>query len=492
MHNINQFMNKKYNLDYKVDPSFQCIKYVKAHNENNFTKHSYKDHIVRADLCSSLISILFNTNNIDTSLYSIKKFIDKSDDPAKLQFCIKIDNESNVTEEFLKKISKYKSNFIIISSPKGRGYLDLWQWINFLYKISSRKSKFVMNISDEMYVNEDKWDKLLEKYLNLTDDRIFRLRTSVYKNRNYSTLFECGYAPDTTAIYSRKYIELQGDFSPCFGPDNGQQFVAYYLATVNYPRHYQFLRDFVIETISFKGQGTNKGLEGESRNQRLVDNYLLWINMFKFKFQSIYLKRARKIQVEILKFNFPDLNIVDNIFKQRFELWYTDENNRTNIFLKLSYKISKIKHFWHNIGKINFFKWHTGYDRPLMDGVLAHTYVKVLKKFPKSKPQKKISDSILIRVIDDFIDESLKINKAINSRIGVLEEFKIIEFTIFFIGLILSTIIFVATFPSLKTNLLRLNQRFKIIKLKIHSRKNSFVISNNKIDQSKTIVIKGD
>ena len=50
MHNINQFMNKKYNLDYKVDPSFQCIKYVKAYNENNFTKHSYKDHIVRADL----------------------------------------------------------------------------------------------------------------------------------------------------------------------------------------------------------------------------------------------------------------------------------------------------------------------------------------------------------------------------------------------------------------------------------------------------------
>ena len=67
MHNINQFMNKKYNLDYKVDPSFQCIKYVKAYNENNFTKHSYKDHILRADFCSSLISILFNTNNIDTS-----------------------------------------------------------------------------------------------------------------------------------------------------------------------------------------------------------------------------------------------------------------------------------------------------------------------------------------------------------------------------------------------------------------------------------------
>lgn len=485
-------MDKKYNLDYKVDPTCQCIKYVKAHNENNFTKHSYKDHVIRADLCSSLISILFNTNNIDTSIYSIKKFIDKSDDPRKLQFCIKIDNEGNFTEEFLKKISKYQSNFVIISSPKGRGYLDLWQWINFLYKISSKKSKFVMNISDEMYVNEDKWDMLLEKYLNLTDDKIFRLRTSVYKDRNYSTLFECGYAPDTTAIYSRKYIELQGDFSPCFGPDNGQQFVAYYLSTINYPRHYQFLRDFVIETISFKGQGTNKGLKGDSRNQRLADNYLLWINMFKHEFQSNYLKRARKIQVEILKQNFPDLDIVDNIFKQRFEIRYADENNRINIFLKLSYKISKIKHFLHNIRRINFFKWHTGYDRSLIDGILAHIYVKALKKFPKSKPPKKISDPILIRVIDNFLKKSLKIKKLINSRIGILTEFKIIEFTIFIITLILSIVIFVVTFPSFKTNLLEINRRFKIINLKFYSRKISFIISNNKIDQSKTVVIRGD
>ena len=58
------------------------------------------------------------------------------------------------------------------------------------------------------------------------------------------------------------------------------------------------------------------------------------------------------------------------------------------------------------------------------------------------------------------------------------------------IAIILLIVIFVATFPSFKTNLLILNQRFKIIK--IYSRKNSFIISNNKIDQSKTIVIRGD
>ena len=119
-----------------------------------------------------------------------------------------------------------------------------------------------------MYVEEYNWDGALEKYIHYFEDNIFRLRTSVYKNRNYTDLYECGYAPDTTAIYSRKYLEVQGDFSPCFGPDNGQQFVAYYLSKINLPRHYQFSRDIVINEISFLGQGTNAGLSDSQKNKR--------------------------------------------------------------------------------------------------------------------------------------------------------------------------------------------------------------------------------
>ena len=122
---------------------------------------------------------------------------------------------------------------------------------------------------------------------------------------------------------------------------------------------------------------------------------------------------------------------------------------------------------------------------------MAHSCVKVLK-ISKVKTTKKISDPLLIRVIDNFPKKSLKIKKLINSRIGILTEFKIIEFTIFTITLILSIVIFVVTFPSFKTNLLKINQRFKIINLKFYSRKISFIISNNKIDQSKTVVIRGD
>ena len=39
------------------------------------------------------------------------------------------------------------------------------------------------------------------------------------------------------------------------------------MATLNYPRHFQFSRDYVINSISFAGQGTNKGLEGPKKGK---------------------------------------------------------------------------------------------------------------------------------------------------------------------------------------------------------------------------------
>ena len=68
---IQTFKNRKdlpkelYNLDYKPSPTKDCQKYIKSYNQKKFTKHIYTDSIIRGDYCSCLISILFNTNNID-------------------------------------------------------------------------------------------------------------------------------------------------------------------------------------------------------------------------------------------------------------------------------------------------------------------------------------------------------------------------------------------------------------------------------------------
>jgi hypothetical protein len=282
----NKYIIKEFDLNYQVDPSVNSIKFIKSSDDTEFTSHLYGDSIVKGNYADTLISVIFNTNNINNTKKIIEKFINNSIDSSNIQFCIKIDNDDqNFVDSVLENLSNFKANFIIIASPKGRGYIDLWQWINFLYHQSSKNSYFLLNISDEVHINTNRWDEKLEKYKKLFEDDIFRLRTSVYKNRNYNNIDECIYAPDTTAIYTRKYIATQGDFCPCFGPDNGQQIVAYYLAKLNYPRHTQFLRDYSINDINFTGEGTNIGLSEKATMKRVVINYIMWKWTHKYKIQ---------------------------------------------------------------------------------------------------------------------------------------------------------------------------------------------------------------
>lgn len=484
-------MKDNFDLNFTVDPSHDCVKFVKSANQMSFTQHSYGDVILRSNFCPSLISILFNTNNINSAVSSIEKFVKKAKDPSKIQFCIKIDNEKDFVKTFLKNIEGFKCNFIILSSPKGRGYIDLWQWINFLYKVSSRRSEFFLNISDEMHVHEKNWDKILEKYINFKPDGIFRLRTSVYKNRNYNTLFECGYAPDTTAIYSKEYLKIQGDFSPCFGPDNGQQFVAYYMATLNYPRHFQFSRDYVINSISFAGQGTNKGLKGAKKNERMVLNYLLWQNMFTLKHQKEYFQRARKIQIKILEKQFHDIDVSHNHLNERYEVKTKDEYGK-NLKIFLSYKISKTKNFIHNLTKINFFRFHTGYYRPWYEGVFFHFYVKVFKKIPKSEPPKEPKNNNYLRHLNLYVEKTSLICKKFDNKIGFLKKICLVQFIFFLIGIFIFSLYFLIYFYQFKRNLLLINRRFKVINRVYFYQTKSHILTNNKLDQSKTIIVKGE
>ena len=492
----------RYDLNYKVNPNDNCVKYVKAFNDKKFNDYLYDDPCVKSDYCDSLISVIFNSNNIESSYNCIEKFIKKSKHPDKLQFCIKIDNDNDkFVDEFLKKLSPLKTNLLILSSPKGRGYIDLWQWVNFLFKVSSKKSYFVMNISDEMTVNENNWDVKLNKYKFYEKDELFRLRTSVYKNRNYSNIEECGYAPDTTAIYTKKYLLIQEDFSPCFGPDNGQQFVSFYLSKLNYPRHYQFSRDYVINDISFGGQGTNMGLSEEKLYERQLINYLLWCNMFKLKFQEEYFLRARKIQLEIIKKNSHIAKLIHKqyskvfivIFKSK-KTYYRDRDNK----IYLSYKINKIKYFIQGFKNIDFFKFQTSYDMPLLVGIIWHILLKYLKIHPKKitshikRDNKKSLIYNKLKNIWNFLNKKTYISDKLNFILPIkymLLALKFLDIKGFVLFCIYYTFYLFFIFVSL---VLKPQMIIFIIDDLYKRRTLSYLITSNSIDQSKTIMLKGD
>ena len=475
------------NLNQKVNPELNCTKYIKSYDEKIFTSHLYNESIVRGNYANCLISILFNSNNLENTLFVINNFHKKTKNPKNIQFCIKIDNDDmDIKDKFIRELSKFNFNFIILASPKGRGFIDLWQWVNYLYKVSSKKSKFVMNISDEMYIKQKSWDSKLEKYIGAFEDEIFRLRTSVFKNRNYTDLYECGYAPDTTAIYSRKYLEIQGDFSPCFGPDNGQQFVAYYLSKLNLPRHYQFSRDLVSEGLDFHGQGTNIGLSKVQKRERNILNFLLWRNMYKYKYQNLYFQRARKIQIEIIKTKYKNLKVIE--FGYKFHITFKENNEYK--FLRLNNYISKSKLFIYKISKLNFIKNNTGYDSNIFKGYFLTLYISLFKKFPYEKDSDKNTNFFQKF---EYLSVDSRALKLLNEDQGFARKlgFGLIPFIIFYIRLVILLSYFIIhhiLYPrSLLTTLSVIYGRF--FKLQ---RVNSNIFSNNESDQSKTFIVKGD
>jgi hypothetical protein len=268
-----------------------------------------------------------------------------------------------------------------------------------------------------MHISTENWDINLEKYMYIKKDSIFRLRTSVYKNRNYNNIDECIYAPDTTAIYTRKYIDIQGNFCPCFGPDNAQQIIALYLSNSNYPRHTQFLRDYVINDIDFIGEGTNLGLSQESKYKRIVINYLLWKWSHKYCNQIEFKRRARCLQIEIIKNTIKDSEFIHLNDKKKYVMlipgnYQLNKNDRRKTFVCLSYEVSRIFCAIRRYFTINYIRHQTGYDDSVFAGFACHISIFFLKKHPQqaalifTKRNKKINiaiSSIFIYFIKYFL-----------------------------------------------------------------------------------------
>ena len=67
-----------------------------------------------------------------------------------------------------------------------------------------------------------------------------------------------GYAPDTTAIYTRKYLDIQGDFF--LASDQIMDSICCILFTkIKFTKTLPFSR-YCIRGLDFNGQGTNAGL----------------------------------------------------------------------------------------------------------------------------------------------------------------------------------------------------------------------------------------
>ena len=213
--------------------------------------------------------------------------------------------------------------------------------------------------------------------------------------------------------------------------------------------------------------------------------------MFALKYQKEYFQRARKIQIKILEKQFNDIDVSHNHLNERYEIKTKDEYGK-NLKIFLSYKISKTKNFIHNLTKINFLDFIQDTIDHGMKEYFSIFTLKYLKKSQNQNLQKEPKNNNYLRHLNLYVEKTSLICKKFNNKIGFLKKIFLVQFIFFLIGIFIFSLYFLICFYQFKRNLLLINRRFKVINRIYFYQTKSYILTNNKLDQSKTIIVKGE
>lgn len=321
-----------------------------------------------------LLSLQLNSNRPDL----IKKLIDNieetSSNPSDIEILINIDEGDNACLEAIKSLqTTTKTQLRFIQTNIIKSYQDLWKPLNELLKHTDPKAYFVTNFSDEFRFKTKGWDDVIRKYVGYYDDGIFRIRLSKYRYYSYRDSWECVFAPDSLAFYSKKWLDTVGMWCPCLGPDSWQQLVAYYLINARKFSHLQYNRDIPEPFIEVGGEGAGNHLSAPNLRKRMKDNLGLWFETVSHEMQERAKYAATKLQSQIIihqsrtesigdnlinagkpnvfqKIPTDQITIKDNLAEKVVEFHYNKK-----VIYKISYKLNKIKIFLtNNWRKLNY------------------------------------------------------------------------------------------------------------------------------------------
>lgn len=322
-----------------------------------------------------LLSIQLNTNRPKEIKDFVNNVEETSSNPSDIEILVNIDTTDDAcknTLENLQTITKLKLRFIQTDIIKG--YKDLWKPLNVLLEHTDPTVYFVTNFSDEFRFKTKGWDDILKKYIGYYEDDIFRIRLSRYRFRNYFDFWECIYAPDSLAFYTKKWMDTVKIWCPCLGPDSWQQLVAFYLINSRKFDHIQYDRDISENFIMFEGEGASLGLTGLKAKQRIKDNVDLWFETVSYEMQEKAKYAAAMLQTGIIMHKNSDQKKISRNFisnrkppafdgKNISQVSFRNNKNRKRVeffyenkpIYKINYGLNKLKLFFvNNIRKLNY------------------------------------------------------------------------------------------------------------------------------------------
>ncbi len=289
---------------------------------------------------SKLISIQLNSNRPAQLAAYFDNIEETADNPSDIEVLVNIDIGNSPMKNLLdNEIPKRKFTLKYIETIRPHSFCDLWKPINNLLEITDPDAYFLLNISDEMFFAEKGWDTLLKKYVGFFPDHLFRLRASRNKFRNYFDRWECSFAQDAIPITTKKWIDVGGDWNPCFGPDSFQQLISFYLSKNGMFNNENMLRDVPIIDIKFAGDVPALGIDPEKEWKHSRDHIKAMQICQSYKMQLEASRRAMLIKANMLVYahQLTQYEIVDMQSKQQIQLINKDNNA---IIEKLDYRLN--------------------------------------------------------------------------------------------------------------------------------------------------------
>jgi hypothetical protein len=312
-------------------------------------------------LYSKLISIQLNSNRPSQLVNYFDSIEDTADNPHEIEVIINIDDNDTTMEELLIKEMRNRS-FVIkyTSTPRPKSFCDLWKPINKLLQLTDANAYFLLNISDEMLFATKGWDSILKKYVGYFPDHIFRLRASRNKFRNYFDRWECSFGQDSIPITTKKWVDIGGDWNPCFGPDSFQQLISFYLAKEGQFSSSNFLRELPLLDIQFYGDVPSLGMDPAKMWKHNKDHIRAMQICQSYRMQLQAKRRAMLLKANILAHQnqISHFELID--VKQKKQINILNQTNNS-VFTSIDYSLNPIAIFLTNqYRKLRFYSYFGG------------------------------------------------------------------------------------------------------------------------------------
>ncbi len=272
-----------------------------------------------------LISIHLNTNKPEAFSKFITSLTESANEIEQIEVLVSIDIDDKNIHHTIKLLKdKYPNLIKIIKTDLIKSFSDAWKPLNILLNETSNSVKFISCMSDEIIFITKGWDSIILNYDNLYEDNIFRIRCSRYKKEKYQDIWECGYKPDSYAFYTKKWLDLVGQWNPCIGPDTYQECISFYMN--NYGEKFQ--RNIINDDINLLGEEVSTGLGFKERIQRSRIYYKAFFKLMSYKIQKSASNSAFEIISEINGLN----NLPNYVPLNRNKILWTNFIRRFNFF----------------------------------------------------------------------------------------------------------------------------------------------------------------